>query len=89
MNSTIKKRVVSTTPVSREDYTGVIIDNPELLKTDFVLIDGKQGKVIVKNDSLADLRFKAAKPGMVVPVGTVEHDESVYRLYLVSPELLS
>ena len=87
MSSTIKTRVVSITPVSREDYTGFIAGNLQKLQTSFVLIDQNLGKVIVKNDSDADLKFKAARPGTVVPIGTVDYEGSVYRIYMVSPEL--
>ena len=87
MNKKIKK--VSVTSLGTSDYCTFIRIHADLLAVSYVIFDKNLRKVIVKADSPADVTFRSAPAGKVVPFGTMGCDGVKYRIYIVSPDLIA
>ncbi|MDR3558071.1 MAG: hypothetical protein P4L61_00920 [Candidatus Pacebacteria bacterium] len=85
----VNESKVSVTDLAGVAYESVIASHEEELETSYVILDKKMHKVAVKDGNLADMRFRIAPPGDVVPIGMITTNGALYRLYLVSPDLLS
>ena len=89
METTAPKRKARITDLNRHDLSLIIASNLEKLETDYVVFDRALRKVLVKDGSAADLKFKAAEAGSIIPLGTVTFEAKLYRSYAVDPKLLT
>ena len=85
----VNKAKVSVTDLAGVAYESAIASHEKELETTYVLLNKKTRLVAVKDGNVADMKFRIAPPGSVVPVGTVTVKDVLYRLYLASPDLIS
>ena len=85
------KKVIKVTTVSlgKLDLAKIIAENAALFETGYVLLNAKKSEVLVKDKSAADIRFRKADAGDIVPIGSITVKEVIYHRFRVNPKLLS
>ena len=92
MDENMKKQVTRKgrmTSFSNDDFSELVRSNQNKLESGFVILDKADGRVLVKDGSTAELRFRASPAGQAMPVSSFDLDLVKYRVYLVSQNLLT
>ena len=72
----------------RRDCSDLIRQNLKVLESSHILVNPRESEVVVKDGSPASVRIRNSRAGEVVPAGNQTVDGTLYRFYLVSPDLL-
>ena len=85
------KKVNKVTVISlgKLDFPRIIAENIAVLETDYVLVNAQKNEVLVKDKSTADMQFRKADAGNIVPLGSIVEQGVTYHRFRVNPELLS